>query len=126
MIFLLVFGILIILPAVVALFSERSIPSQAAIMPAFGIGTRVVYQRREVSTTPRADAHDVCPSERGEFYYCNFVNYLRVIEVLDDGRVIAVARDNNRLCFSPNDSRFRKARLTERFSYRWRFPRSLV
>ena len=54
------------------------------------------------------------------------MNYLRVIEVLDDGRVIAVARDNNRLCFSPNDSRFRKARLTERFSYRWRFPRSLV
>jgi hypothetical protein len=126
MIVLIVFSILIILPAAVALFSDRSILSQVAITPAFGIGTRVVYQRREVSTTPRADAHDIRPSERGEFYYCNFVNYLRVIEVLDDGRVVAVARDNKRLCFWPNDSRFRKARLTERFSYRWRFPRSLV
>jgi hypothetical protein len=45
-----------------------------------------------------------------------------VTDVLDDSRIVAVARDNQRLCFWPNDSQLRKARLTERFLYRWRFP----
>jgi hypothetical protein len=88
----------------------------------FGIGVPVVYQRLEISTHPSADARDVRPSERGEFYYYILVNYLRVTDVLDDGRIIAVARDNKRLCFWPDDSQLRKARLAERFIYRWRFP----
>jgi hypothetical protein len=88
----------------------------------FDIGTRVVYQRQEVSTHPFVDACDVRPSARGEFYYYSLINYLRVIEVLEDGRIIAVARDNKRLCFWPNDSQLRKAGLTERFIYRARFP----
>jgi hypothetical protein len=119
---LLVFVLLVILPAAAAFFSESSFLPRAAIAPAFAIGARVVYQRQEVSTRPSADAHDIRPSERGEFYYCSFVNYLRVTEVLADGRIIAVARDNKRLCFWPNDSQFRKARLSERFICRWRFP----
>jgi hypothetical protein len=122
MIVLLVFVLLVILPAAAAFFSQSSLFPRAAIAPAFAIGARVVYQRQEVSTRPSADAYDIRPSERGEFYYCSFVNYLRVTEVLDDGRVIAVARDNKRLCFWPNDSNFRKARLSERFTCRWRFP----
>jgi hypothetical protein len=119
---LLVFVLLIILPAAAAFFSGSSLLPRAAITPEFDIGARVVYQRQEVSTRPNADAHEIRPSERGEFYYCSFVNYLRVTEVLDDGRIIAVARDNQRLCFWPNDSHFRKARLSERFTCRWRFP----
>jgi hypothetical protein len=90
--------------------------------PRFDIGAPVVYQREEVSTHPVADALNVRPSERGEFYYYSLVNYLRVTQVLDDGRIIAVTRDNKRLCLSPNDSQLRKARFTERFIYRWRFP----
>jgi hypothetical protein len=122
MIVLFVFVFLVILPAITAFWSANSLLPRAAITPVFGIGARVVYQRQEVSTSPSAHAQDIRPSERGEFYYCSFVNYLRVTEVLDDGRVIAVACDNKRLCFWPNDSKFRKARLTERFTRRWRFP----
>jgi hypothetical protein len=88
----------------------------------FSIGAPIVYSWREISTHPRSDARDVRPSDRGEFYYCDLVSYLRVTDVLDDGRIVAVARDNQRLCFWPNDSQLRKARLTERFLYRWRFP----
>src|SRR5207248_3624746 len=51
------------------------------------------------------------------------INYLRVAEVMADGRIIAVARNNKRLCFRPNDSGLRKARLAERLIYRPRFPR---
>lgn len=62
------------------------------------------------------------PSERGEFYYYSLINYLRVADVLDDGRIIAIARNNKRLWLWPNDSQLRKARLLERLLYRWRFP----
>ena len=97
MIVLLLITLLIIVPAAVALLSDRSMTPQLMMTRAFGIGAPIVYTRQEMSTNPSADARDVCPSERGEFYYYNLVDYLRVTEVLDDGRVIAVARDNNRL-----------------------------
>ena len=121
---LLLITLLIIVPAAAALLSDRSLTPQLVITRAFGIGAPIVYTRQEMSANPCAEARDICPSERGEFYYYNLVNYLRVTEVLDDGRVIAVARDNNRLCFWADDSQFRKARLTERLILRWRFPRA--
>ena len=87
------------------------------------IGAPVVYRQQQVSTCPTADARDVHPAERGEYYYYTVINYLRVAEVMADGRIIAVARNNKRLCFRPNDSGLRKARLAERLIYRPRFPR---
>jgi hypothetical protein len=118
MIVLIVLLLLILVPAAVAFVSETSLLSRAA----FGIGAAVVYSRREMSTQLLPGAHHVDPSDRGEFYYYTLVDYLRVAEVLDDGRVLAVARDNVRVLFWPDDSQFRKARLIERFIYRWRFP----
>jgi hypothetical protein len=115
---LFVFASLIILPAAAAYLSHTSLFSRAA----FGIGAPVVYQWQEMSSHPGPDAHDVRPSQKGEYYYYYLINYLRVTEVLADGRVIAVARDNKRICFWPNDSQVRKARLTERLIHRWRFP----
>jgi hypothetical protein len=118
MIVLFVLVVLVIVPAAVALLSDASILSRDP----FGIGAPIVYSRQAISTQPVSGARDIRPSERGEFYYYNLVNYLRVTEVLKDGRVIAIARNNKRLCFSPSDSHFRKARLIERCIYRWRFP----
>jgi hypothetical protein len=120
---LLIITFLVIVPAVAAMLSESSVLSHAWSRSAFGVGAPIVYSRRAISTQPVSGARDIRPSERGEFYYYNLINYLRVTEVLDDGRVLAVACNNVRLCFSPGDSDFRKARLTERFIYRWRFPR---
>ena len=114
--------LLIGLPAAAAFLSKTSLLSRALTTPGFDIGAPVVYQRQEMSTRPVADALNVRPSERGEYYYYSLVNYLRVTQVLDDGRIIAVTRDNKRLCLSPNDSQLRKARFTERFIYRGRFP----
>ena len=119
---LIVLTVLILVPAAAAFLSETSLPSRAIITPGFGVGVAVVYQQRGISTQPVANAHEVHPSERGEFYYYSLINYLRVADVLDDGRIIAIARDNKRLCLSPNDSQLRKARLLERLLYRWRFP----
>jgi hypothetical protein len=104
------------------LLAETSLLSRGAITPAFAIGALVVYSRQAISTQPLSGARDIRPSERGEFYYYNLVNYLRVTEVLDNGRVIAVTRNNVRLSFSPGDSDFRKARVVERLIYRRRFP----
>jgi len=111
------------LSAVGALLSEPSFWQRASLKPAFRIGAPVVYRQQEVSTCPTADARDVHPAERGEYYYYTVINYLRVAEVMADGRIIAVARNNKRLCFRPNDSGLRKARLAERLIYRPRFPR---
>jgi len=122
MIVLLILTLLVILPAAVAFLANTSLLPRAIMMPMFSVGAPIVFSRREISTQPHSEAHDVRPSERGEFYYYDLVKYLRVIEVLADGRIIAVTRENNRILFWPSDSQFRKARLRERFFYRWRFP----
>jgi hypothetical protein len=120
MIVLLVFAILVIAPAAAAFLCETSLFSSAP----FGIGVPVIYREEKVSNHPVFDGRNVQPSARGEFYYYSLVNYLRITDILDDGRIIAVARDNKRLCLWPNDFCLRKARLTERLYYRWRFPRA--
>lgn len=114
--------ILVLLPAVVAFLSERSIWQPG--LPVFSVGTPVVYRQEEISTRPAPNARDVRPAERGEYYYYTIINYLRVAELLGDGRIIAIARNHERLCLSPHNSSLRKARLTERLIYRFRFPHS--
>lgn len=115
---LLVLLVFVFVPAVATLLSKKS-PFQKR---QFVIGAALVYRQEEASTHPTSEAHDIRPSARGEFYYYSIISYLRVVEVLDDHRIIAVARDNKRLCLWPNDSCLRKARLSERFIYRFRFP----
>jgi hypothetical protein len=118
------FALLVLLPAAAALIFETSLWRPSSIKPAFSIGAPVIYQQEVASTSPTADARDIRPATRGEYYYYSIIDYLRVIEVLGDGRIIAVARNDKRLCFWPNDSALRKARLNERLIYRQRFPRS--
>ena len=120
---LLLLTLLVTLLAAGALLSDISFWQRTSLKPALRIGAPVVYRQQEVSTCPTADARDVHPAERGEYYYYTVINYLRVAEVMADGRIIAVARNNKRLCFRPNDSGLRKARLSERLIYRPRFPR---
>ncbi len=117
------FALLVLLPTAAAFLSGTSLLGRAFIKPAFSVGAPVIYRQEEVSTRPTADARDIRPAARGEYYYYSIISYLRVIEVLADGRIIAVARDNQRRCFRPNDSALRKARLNERLIYRLRFPR---
>jgi hypothetical protein len=120
---LLLVALLVLLPAAVSLLFEASRLPCAATRSAFSIGAPVIYRQEEISARPSVDAHDIRPAERGEYYYYSIINYLRVIEVLGDGRIIAVAPNHQRLCFWPNDSRLRKPRLTERLMYHWRFLR---
>jgi hypothetical protein len=121
---LLLLAFLVLLPAAAALLSQISLLQRSATGPAFSIGAPVVYLQEEVTNCPASDAHDIRPSERGEYYYYSILNYLRVTEVLGDGRIIAVARNHERLCFWPNDSCLRKARLAERLFHPLRFPNS--
>ncbi len=117
---LLLLAFLVVLPAAAALLSQPSLLPRTVAKPAFRIGAPVIYRQEEVSVRPTAGAHDIRPAERGDYYYYTIINYLRVIDLLEDGRVIAVARNQQRLCFWPDDSCFRKARLTERLIY---YPR---
>lgn len=63
------------------------------------------------------------PPSAVSFYYCSLINYLRVTEVLRDGRLIAVTKDRRRFCFAPDDSHLRKPRLLEGVLHRARFAR---
>jgi len=121
---LLLLVFLLFLPATIALLSETSFVQHVFTRSAFRIGAPIVYRQEEVGLRPALDAHDIRPAERGEHYYYAIINYLRVAEVLGDGRIIAVAPNNQRWCFWPNDSSLRKARLLERLVYRLRFPNS--
>ena len=86
------------------------------------IGTPVVYRQDEASASPSLNARDIHPAERGEYYYYSILHYLRVIEVLGDGRIVTAARNHERLCFWPNDAGLRKAHLGERLFHPLRFP----
>ena len=119
-----VLTLLIGIPAGVGFLSEFFPLPFALPNPIFDVGAPIVYREEEISACLVADAQDVRPAPRGEFYYYSLINYLRVTDVLDDGRVIAVARNNKRLCLWPNEFGLRKARLTERLLYPWRFPHS--
>ncbi len=114
--------LLLLVPAAVATISQKSLSHRGAPAPIFSVGTPVVYQHDEITNCPRPDAHDLRPSARGEYYYYCILDYLRVIEVLKDGRIIAISRNHQRLCFWPDDSSFRKASLVERFLHPLRFP----
>lgn len=115
---LLIFALVAIVPAAAAFLFETSLFAK----PSFYVGVPVIYREEKISTHPVVGVRNVQPSPRGEFYYYRLVNYLRITQVLEDGRIIAIARDNKRLCLWPNDFGLRKARLTERLFYRWRFP----
>src|ERR1043165_4856457 len=84
-------------------FSHSSNAQGSATETGFRVGTPVVYRQDEVSACPSSKACDIHPAERGEYYYYSILHYLRVIEVLGDGRVVTMARNHERLCFWPND-----------------------
>ena len=115
---LLLIALVVIFPACVAV-AARAL--QVGTSGRWGVGARIVYRQEQVSTSPVAEARNVQPAERGEFYYYSLVDYLRVIEVLRDGRLIAVTNDNRQFCFAPDDTHLRKARLLERVFHRARF-----
>ena len=118
----LLLAFLVLLPPAAAFLSQISPLQRGATGSAFTVGAPVVYLQEEVANCPTSDAQDIRPSERGEYYYYSILNYLRVTEVLRDGRIIAVARNHERLCFWPNDSSLRRARLTERLFHLRAFP----
>jgi hypothetical protein len=115
--------LLVVLPAVAALFAERSSAAPSSGKPVYEVGAPLIYRQDEASTRPVPEARDIQPSERGEFYYYSLVSYLRVVEVLDDDRIVAVGSNQKRLCFWPNNSGLRKAGVTERVLHPRRFPR---
>ena len=108
--------VLLLLVVLSAFFHGHSSSSRKSATK-FGLGAPLVYQKQEVTTHPSADARDVRPAARGEFYYYNIRTYLRVTDVLSDGRLVGLARNNRRLQFEPNDTHLRKARLFERLLY---------
>ena len=111
--------LVLVLPAV--LFPHFSLKQRSS--NTFRVGTPVVYEHDEVTNCPLSGASDVRPAEHGEYYYCSILDYLRVVDVLGDGRIIALAQNQQRLCFDPKDSGLRKARLSERLFHPLRFPR---
>ncbi len=109
---------LVVLPAFFGFFfNGHSSSSRKSVVANFGLGAPIVYQKQEVTTHPSADARDVRPAARGEFYYYTVLTYLRVTDVLSDGRLVGVARNHRLLEFEPNDSNLRKASFFERLLY---------
>jgi len=119
---LLLLAFVVFLLATIAFRPGTSAVPSGSITPLYAIGAPVIHRHEVVAPRPAANAHDIRPAPRGEFYQFSVIDYLRVVEILADGRVIAIAPNKERLCFSPGDSSFRKARLTERLLYRPRFP----
>jgi len=122
---LLLVALLVIVPALIGLLliSQRSSNRAQAADAKFGIGAPIIYQQQEVSTHPGPDAHDIRPAARGDYYYYNIINYLRVADVLSDGRIVAINRTQTQHYLRATDTNLRKPSLIERIIYRPRFPR---
>lgn len=115
---LLLLVLVVAIPAALGIWLANS---QLNASRRWNIGARIVYSEEQASTHPVPHARNVRPAERGEFYYYSLVNYLRIIKVLADGRVVAVGSDQREFCFAPNDDNLRKARLFERVMHRAHF-----
>lgn len=122
MILLVYVTLFLLIAGATLVFSRSSNAEGSATGTGFRVGTPVVYRQDEVSACPSSDARDIHPAEHGEYYYYSILHYLRVIEVLRDGRVVTMARDHERHCFWPNDTGLRKANLGERLFHPLRFP----
>lgn len=120
---LLLVSVLVIFTALIGFLLAAERPLNREGEAKFGIGAPIVYRRQEISTHPSPDARDIRPAERGEYYYYNITDYLRVAHVFSDGRIVAFTRTNKQHYLRSDDSNLRKASLTERFFYRPRFPR---
>ncbi len=118
---LLIIALFVLIPAAFS-FSGNSFLYRHLPPPALTVGAPIIYRHDEASTHPAAGACDIRPAPRGEFYYYSIIKYLRVVEVLNDGQIVAVAANKQRLSFQPNDGAVRKARFNERLRFYTRFP----
>ncbi len=90
----------------------------------FGIGDPIVYRKQKVSTRPGAHARDIYPAGQGDYYYYLVNKFWTVVDILDDGSIVARTRTDKRHLLMPTDPNLRKANLTERVRFGRRFPGS--
>lgn len=88
----------------------------------FGVGDPIVYQKQKVSTCPGQHARDIYPAGQGDYYYYLVNKFWTVVDVMEDGSVVARTRTDKRHYLNPNDPNLRKAKLTERLRFADRFP----
>ena len=114
---------LVLLPAAVGLVLGRGdLLGRHLFRRRLRVGVPIVYHVRETSTCPSPDAHDVYPSEHGEFYDYLAKKYWRVEEVLQDGSIVALTPLMEHHHLRRDDPNLRRANLIERLRDAARFP----
>jgi len=86
-------------------------------------GDPIVYHKQKFSTHPGARAYDISAAENGDNYSYFVDKYWTVLDLLDNGLVLAVTRTNKRHYLKLDDANLHRARMLERLRYRKRFPR---
>lgn len=115
---------LVIVQAAIALFSvefdyamlERQTTCRVRV------GDPIVYRKQKVSAHPSARAYDIYPAGQGENYTYFVDKYWTVAEVLANGFIVAVTRNNKRHFLKQDDPNLHRAKLIERMRCKDRFP----
>ncbi len=121
---LLLFGILVVGPALVGLLlvCDQRFVGHRIFPRRLRPGVPIVYRVHETSSCPGHDAYEVHPAERGEFYSYLTNKYWRVEEVRPDGWIVARTPLMEQHYLRRDDPNLRKANLVERLRYAARFP----
>ncbi len=88
----------------------------------FHPGDPVVYHKAKVGPHPTLRAHHVHPSPCGDDYCYVVDKYWRVLDQLNNGRVVVLTRRGKQHTLDDTDPCLRRARWYERWFLRERFP----
>ena len=88
----------------------------------FEPGDFLIYRKAKVSPRPGPRARNVHASEKGDDYYYEVDKFWTVVDVLDDGRLVARTRTGKEVRLTAEDERLRRAGMLERLRFRRRFP----
>ena len=88
----------------------------------FSPGEPVIYVVTKRSTRPGPRAESIQPASQGDTYQYRVKKFWRVVQILDDGRIVLCTRRGKRHICDADDRNLCKASFLGRLIYRHRFP----
>lgn len=89
----------------------------------FHVGDWVIYRKGKASPCPGPRAADISPASHGDDYTYTVDKLWTILEVSEDGTLVALTRKGKRHHIRPDDPNLHHAPLWMRLWYRSRFPR---
>jgi hypothetical protein len=88
----------------------------------YEVGDWIIYRKQKSSSNPGPRAEDLQPAPRGEDYTYHVDKFWTVVEIQEDGKILARTRRGKEHLIDPDDPALRKPRWWEKLLWKNRFP----